>query len=177
MHHALAPAARDIRRSVTMTVDQGSPLHALLDAERMLGRLTASLGAVEAHLLPLELLTINPDEYRARLSRALGESVELPLSERWNVRRIEREEWATSTTVGGGRLGRAAHRLYARHPLPLPPHAVLRWSPGDVPVSRGDTHRIRLPLAEQRRLTRAFGPSNERLLRRFALDPVGLGYL
>ena len=177
MHHSLAPAARDLRRWATMAEDPGSPLHALLDAERVLGRLTTALGAAEVHLLPLELLATDPGEYGARLSRALGEPIELPTGDRQNVRRIDRDEWATSTTVGAGGIGRAVYRLYARHALPLPPRILLRRSPGDVPSPPlGNIHQIRLPLVEQRRLTRAFGPANERLLRRFDLDPVALGY-
>lgn len=133
MHHSLSPAARDLRRWVTMAEDPGSPLHALLDAERVLGRLTTTLGAAEAHLLPLELLATDPGEYGARLSRALGEPIEPPTGDRQNVRRIDRDEWVTSTTVGAGGIGRAVYRLYARRALPLPPRILLRRSPGDVP--------------------------------------------
>lgn len=149
----------------------------MLNPMRLLAAMTAALNPVRSHVLPLELLDVDPPEYTRRLSEALGGwRVDLPRT-RANARRDTGESWSTSTAGRGGALRRAAFSVYAARSLPLPPRILTRhFLTSDVPKPSQGTVRITLAHRDQDRLTRSFAEANQHLLSGHGLDATRLGY-
>ena len=177
VHHSLPPRARDAEGWAARAADPASRFHSMLNPMRLLAAMTAALNPVKTHVLPLELLDVDPPEYTRRLSEALGGwRVDLPRT-RANARRETGESWSTSTADRGGALRRGTFRVYAASSLPLPPRTLTdRFLPSDVPKSSNGVVRITLAHRDQARLTRSFAEANRHLLSGHGLDATRLGY-
>lgn len=163
--HLLPRSRRDLDGVVDLLEHEESLLARLLDFEWTLTRIRDALDVDAVHLLPLELLRIDPNGYWRRLHSAVG--LPPPIGEDrasppLNERRVDGRTWRSSA---GGPTA-LAMRAFATLPLPLPPESVKRRIrlPG-APTATGRSPVLRISTEQVDRIRRRYSEGYAGLLR------------